>query len=245
MVGNVQKVLESMRKQDIHYMPGEFIITERVEDEYINNQSEKMAKDIISAFKKTSGENILYVEEHKLFVDIVSTDTGSWGTFNLIHNKLPSITINANYDKQCKKWFIQKEFDKIAKKLYRVLQHECIHYINYIISVDSNKWLGQERMGYASKFNNPEEFSAYYHQIRNLLTNIAIKKVKNDTDFDNTFGDTTQKFIHLCWNSIKTINQDMYVEIRNDEVYRRKWMKRLYQLYFELKQKFCNGLVDK
>ena len=226
-------------------MPVDVVITERVEDEYINTQAEKIAKDIIKKFDESPSQNILYVDDSRLYVMIINKNTGYWGSFTLTDDRFPTITINAHNDEECSKWFDEKKFDKIADKLYRVIHHECVHYINYIISGESNRCFSQEKIGYASKFNNPEEFNAYYHQMRNLFSKIANEKVKSAADFDSIFGDTTQKFIQFCWNTIKTINQDMYIEIRNDEVYRRKWMKRLYQLYFELKQKFCKGLSGK
>jgi hypothetical protein len=132
--------------------------------------------------------------------------------------------------------FNKKHFLNIYLKMETPIIHELIHFIdsiNYGDKISNNK-----------KINGPAEFNAYYQSFTlkfdKKLTYIISNKNNDKMDqFNTEIGNTSNEFINKFWNEHK----ELYKQVENSKIYKAKWNKRLYQLYYELKQKLEKYLI--
>lgn len=113
--------------------------------------------------------------------------------------------------------------------------HELVHYLDYFRA-------SFEEYKDGEYYNAPEEFNAYYLQIASgvykALENIKNKYPNDFNKFEETITDNASNFIKKMWNVIEIQNADLKDAIFKNSKYKYKWAKRLYQLYFEIRDKF-------
>jgi hypothetical protein len=132
-----------------------------------------------------------------------------------------------------------RDYKEIYLKSKESVIHELIHYLDSMrINVE------EQPDGF---YITPKEFNAYFLSVSSefydLLNDIKNKNPNNLNSFYNTFGKTVNEFIKLVFNYIDSKNNDLKTAIDNDPKYKYKWNKRIYQLYFELKDKFMNKII--
>jgi hypothetical protein len=214
------------------------VLTERVDDQRIAGWATTITNDIIEEYEKYQTMNPLFVRRYNLMVEIVNDTDPFYGRFIPPPKDvdLPIILLNVNGEMEVD--YDVGRYVDICKKYHRVLRHEVIHYINWF-SYKNHEFLpsGQPKpRNYSSDFSNPEEFNAYFHQVASMVTEIADDSISKGYVFENVFGDNTQEFIAFCWKIIDNINSDLYQDTKKDNVYKLKWLKRLYQLYFDVRE---------
>jgi len=144
----------------------------------------------------------------------------------------------------CKKFpnaYKQNKFDYIFEKMKSIIIiHEIIHYLDIEVRnipvdpTEVNK----------NSFNHPIEFNAYFQQISsywyNILQNIIKSKSPLD-DFNIKIGNNVRDFSDKFWKNVKN-NSKMYDLINKDNIFR--WNKRIYDLYFNLKDDLFNKISN-
>lgn len=213
---------------------------ERKNDTKYQNQADDLYKKTLELIKKykPDDENIYELSKIGSPFDVV---------FTIIQNSQVNAIYRRNYKKNisiiiinCLKFpiaFQQEKFDYIFEKLKSVIIHEIIHYLDIevrdipIDPTEVNK----------DPFGHPIEFNAYFQQLASPWYDLMRKMIKSSTpldDFNLKIGNNAREFSNKFWDIIKK-NSKIYDLISNDNRFR--WNKRVYDLYFNLK----NELFDK
>jgi hypothetical protein len=65
-----------------------------------------------------------------------------------------------------------------------------------------------------------------------------ILAIKNKEKFEDRMGNDVTEFIEEWWNEMNKENPKFKELIYENRTYKKKWLKRIYQAYFELKTYF-------
>jgi hypothetical protein len=124
------------------------------------------------------------------------------------------------------------------------LFHEVVHVLDY---ARGSKFRANPQ-GAVSQINSPAEFNAYFHTFVQILED-ATQEVARSGDrneaFEKYIGSDIRMFMKGFWEKAKVICKDDETKIVSDILgdidWKYRWDKRLYQFYFEIKEK----LLDK
>lgn len=209
-------------------------LTERKDDPRFTSFVQQIIEEIFSEWEKEPNSHEILLPNYDLHIKIVNNSTDSdYGCFYVSHiTKHPTIELNvAGVSEDL---FTNKKYLEILKKYSSVLFHELIHYVNYFSFKDDERQLKY----YDNKhpYNNSMEFNAYYHQVRKMMVDALSDVLSKNLKFSDYFGKHVQEFIPKFFTILDSINKNIKSEL--DDKYRAKWLKRIYQLYFELKDEY-------
>jgi hypothetical protein len=206
-------------------------LTEREDDTQFGESIQSILEVINQYWKNNPHNDKGFFKPFELYVLIISDEhqDDAYAYFTKTKkDKMPCIVINAYYVDNVA--YKNKNFLEIINKSQDILYHELVHYVNYISAQDGNRLI-QRGIYYTS--NSGQEFNAYYHQIRKKFVDI-VKQLKKDNEPFEVIGDNTQQFIKKFWHITKMLHPTLEDKINSH--YRKKWLKRIYQLYFELRE---------
>jgi hypothetical protein len=203
-------------------------LTEREEDEDFSHYVRYIYNDIVEAFKTISNKPSLSIDEYGLYILFKKLDENySMGKFTFDTKNTPVIVISVG--KQLSHFFDEKDFYSLVLECKTIIFHELVHFVNYYSDVNS-----QKQPSYPSgDITNPKEFNAYFHQYREVFFDILKLTIKNNESFEENIGRNVQDFINKFWDKMNAANPLFKELIYSDGVYKNKWLKRLYQLYYE------------
>lgn len=209
-------------------------LTERKDDPRFTLFIKQIIEEIFSEWEKTPNSHEILLPNYDLHVKIVNnSNDNDYGSFYVSRiTKHP--TIELNVARVSEELFTNKKYLEILKKYSRVLFHELTHYVNYFSFKDDShqlKYYDNEH-----PYNNPMEFNAYYHQVRELMSSALTEVLEKNLKFESYFGNSVQDFIPKFFTVLDSINAKIKSEL--DSKYKSKWLKRIYQLYFELKDEY-------
>jgi hypothetical protein len=214
------------------------VLTERKDDDKFTRGLDVLYKEIIKTYKENKeGKASLYIPRFafKFIIERVR-DSSRTGYFSFLasatrkqEERIPCVVICVGDD--LKEDYDNKNFIKIIEHFKYTVYHELTHFLNYYSYKNEHKRTCTDQQGLII---TPDEFNAYYHQFRKYLKDIVDEVVSSKGSFLETFGDSAQDFIDKFWILFNKHNPKTYKQIPENEKYHRKWLKRIYQLYFEL-----------
>lgn len=216
-------------------------LDERVDDERKIKVAESLYNEILNTFKLNKKESItLFGPSTSPILSVVLFNDVTKEKHPKYIPIKKSIEINCvDYDNL----FKNKKYDTIISILKLELIHEITHYLddertNTQIIIDYFKDIKKEKPATLTA----AEFNAYYISFASKMYD-NLKICSSIKHFDLMFGPDAYAFIQNFWSYANPIAPILKKELQNDKIYNTKWCKRLYQLYFELKNKF-NGLPN-
>lgn len=211
------------------------IFLERENDEKQIQNANELYNKMLEYANKTP--HILFFNFKDIGVDLnlIFTDK-QYDFYAAFIKKLNLIIVNVQ--PYCMTEFKNKDYNAIFLKMKEAIIHEIIHYLDSL-RIDMEELPKGD-------YVTPEEFNAYFlsisSELYDILNDIKSKNPNNLNKFYEQFGNTVNEFLKLMWKLIELKNSDMKKEIDNDKKYKYKWNKRLYQLYFELKDNFLKNV---
>jgi hypothetical protein len=211
----------------------ECVLDERVGDDSFRDKAIKITDFIIENIKIPKAHNF---KQLKLIVDFQELPTYIKANFN---SKFDTITINIFNDKEK---FLSDIRNFLQDNKY-ALFHEVVHFIDY----HRGSKFRADIQGVVPKVNTPMEFNAYFHTFTQMIED-ATKEIMKSSDrneaFEKYVGENVRSFIYNFWKFAKSICNDSETKIVSEIIgnidWKYRWEKRLYQLYFELKEKLLN-----
>jgi hypothetical protein len=150
-------------------------------------------------------------------------------------HKNHTIYINIS-NEQIYNLFYEKKYRELLIKIEPTIIHELTHYLDFERHMATS--YGHPDIRDLEQINTPKEFEAYFQAQAHVWDKDLemVKKTDNPLEeFYKTFGYTAKQFIDKFWEKMKVSSEDFVKVILGSDKYRFKWMKRLYQVYFELK----------
>jgi hypothetical protein len=233
-MNHTQKKILKIFLENIHD-----IHEERKNDEKYINQANDIYEESLKAITQLhpDDENIFHTSTIGLPFDIVFIyDPVS--IFNALYRKKSkeSISVIIINCKAYKREYESNDFVSIFSRMKSNVIHEIIHYLDLEVRevpVDPEEVR-------KDPVNHPVEFNAYFQQIasqyHNMIHGISLSKDPL-SDFDNRIGSNAREFFNRFWSALK--RSTLYDLIKKEEIFR--WNKRIYDLYFILR----NKLLDK
>lgn len=160
---------------------------------------------------------------------IVSSSDNFLGKTTIYHSE--NIVIWLNVHEKYKDLLIKEDFLTIIQNMEDTLIHELTHYFNYN-QIKNKKF----ELGSPPDHKHPFEFNSYYVELASKFDKAVYNLVKSNQSFESVFGEHAQDFINIAFNELSNIRADLVPQIRNNPTYYKKWVKRLFQLYFESKE---------
>lgn len=171
------------------------------------------------------------VDDYRVMIILDPDSPTGFFTFTRNKPKIPVVVLNV--DGICEDLYKRQKFIDIIDKMSDVLFHELTHLMNYrVVAKPGEEYENLKNI--KGKYNNREEFNAYYQQTASLFERMLPNLIKSDNTFESVYGDNVQQFISKFWNKLNEINNEIVDSIAQSKVYKRKWLKRIYQLYYEL-----------
>jgi len=212
----------------------ECIINERIDDDAFRKKAMNITNFLIENITMNKS---YFFNDLGLYVDFQVLPKAIKANYNL---NFDMITINIMNSKE----LFESDFPKFLIENKYSIFHEVIHFIDYHRGSKYRASL----QGSLSNVNTPMEFNAYFHHFiqltEDLIKEIAKSKDRNEA-FEELMGKRVHEFIAKFWENAKVLHNDkdtkIITDIFNDNDWKFKWDKRLYQYYFEAKEK----LLDK
>lgn len=223
------------------YMNGHYL-SERIDDENFRKRADEIVNDIIIFFNKYNVQNTTFTKYNLMVYIVNKPNMDAHGYFKVMQLRdektkkslilQPSIFIDSSGDLENE--FKNKEFSTIINKRKSTLFHEVIHFLNYLGWSDKDAF--ETRL--KDKEEKALEFNAYYNQIAKIFDD----DLKTGKTFTEVCGENAQelmvKFIEKLYNK----TPEMLKYFIDDKKYRWKLIKRISQLYYELRQKYNKKL---
>jgi hypothetical protein len=153
----------------------------------------------------------------------------AYGDNEVTKNKM--ILINVGVNDRILELYYKKEYHKIINENELSLIHEIIHYL------DDLRTEGKYRLSNNYKLNSypnyPSEWNAYYQEVASHYDTI-IKQIQQISDKNNRIQEFYKQIGRSPLDLIKRIVKDNDIKKNYKEQYYFKFVKRIYQLYYEL-----------